>query len=98
VGILAALLLIPLVTVFLGAGALFLGLSFLPVLPGGFSPGNLIAEGLYVVYKLITLCLDLFSRLPGLYVAWKPMYWLLLSILLVPVGIEWWMQKKVSPC
>jgi ComEC/Rec2-related protein len=103
VGVLAAVLLIPLVTVFLGGGVLFVGLSFLPILPAGGLPGGaplsvFIADGLFLLYRAITLCLDLFSRLPGLYVSWRPLYWLFLAIPLIPIPFEVRMQKRIRSC
>jgi len=93
VGVVAALVLIPLVTVFLGGGVLFVGLSFLPL-----SLGGLLAEGLLLIYRSIALCLDLFSRLPGLYAPWRSLYWLFLGILLLPLVVEARMQKRIHPC
>jgi ComEC/Rec2-related protein len=106
VGAAAALLLIPLVTVFLGGGVLFVGLSFLSILPGGVPPGgalsgpvsDLIADGLLLVYRSIALCLDLFSRPPGVYVSWRSVYWLFLAILLLPFAIEAWTRKRIPSC
>lgn len=94
VGVVAALVLIPLVTVFLGAGVLFVGLSFLPAPLGGISE-RLLAQGLWLVHRTITLCLDLFSRAPGLYVSWRSPYWLFLSVLLLPLAAESRMRKRI---
>ncbi len=88
VGVIAALPLIPLVTVFLGAGVLFVGASFLPGQLGSLVAEGLMAHGLLLVYRSIALCLDLFSRLPGLYLSWRPLYWLFFAVLLLPLASE----------
>jgi len=97
VGVVAALVLIPLVTVFLGAGALFVGLSFLPAPLGGLAEG-LLAQGLWLVHRAITLCLDLFSRAPGLYVSWRAPYWLFLAILILPLAAESRVRRRIPSC
>ena len=98
VGVAAALVLIPLATVFLGGGVLFVASSFLPISLVGVPLSVLIADGLSLVYRSIALCLDLFSRLPGVYASWRPAYWLLLGVLLVPLAIEVRMQKRIQSC
>jgi len=98
VGVAAAVLLIPLVTVFLAGGVLFVGSSFLPISLGSASLSALIGEGLSLVYRSIALCLDLFSRPRGVYVSWNPVYWLFLGILIVPLAIEIRMQRRIPSC
>jgi competence protein ComEC len=98
VGIVAALLLIPLVTVYLAGGVLFVGSSFLPVLFGGGLLEGLIGQVLSLGSRSIALCLDLFSRLPGLYVSWRTSYWLMLMILLLPPLVEAWRLKRIPAC
>jgi ComEC/Rec2-related protein len=93
VGVVAALVLIPLVAVFLGGGVVFVALTFLP---GGVS--RLLADGLFLVYRSIAFSLDLFSRIPGLYLSWRSVYWLLLGILPVPMTIEAWMRRRIPAC
>ena len=97
VGVAAALVLIPLVTVFLGGGVLFVGLSFLPAPLGGMTEGML-AQGLRLVHRAITLCLDLFSRAPSLYVSWRPTYWLFLAIMLLPLAEESRIRRRIPAC
>jgi membrane protein implicated in regulation of membrane protease activity len=94
----AALLLIPLTTVFIGAGALFVGATFLPLALSSLVAEKLLANGLLLVYRAISLCLDLFSRAPGLYLSWRSFYWLFLGILLVPPVVEARMQRRVPAC
>jgi competence protein ComEC len=83
IGILAAIVLIPLVTVFMAAGLLFWMCAFLSTIVSGWLAGLLGA-----LYRLITLSLGLFSRFPALYLTWKPLYWGLLSVLLFPLIVE----------
>jgi competence protein ComEC len=68
-GALAALPLIPLVTVFLWGGLAALLLSLLPVPP-------LLAVPLEVLHRGILATLGFFSRFPPLRAAWRPVYWL----------------------
>jgi ComEC/Rec2-related protein len=98
IGIVAALVLIPLVTVFLGAGILFVGSTFLPLPLSSLVADKILGGGLLLVYRGISLCLNLFSQAPGLYLSWRPLYWLLLTILLVPQAVEVWAQKRVPAC
>ena len=98
IGVVAALLLIPLTTVFIGAGALFVGATFLPLALSSLVAEKLLANGLLLVYRAISLCLDLFSRAPGLYLSWRSLYWLLPGVLLVPQLIEARMQRRIPAC
>jgi ComEC/Rec2-related protein len=98
IGVVAALLLIPLVTVFLGTGVLYLLSTFLPLPPGSLVADQLLANVLRLVYRAISLCLELFSRAPGLYLPWRSLYWLLLSILLVPKIFQIRMQRRIPAC
>jgi competence protein ComEC len=98
VGIVAALVLIPLVTVFLAAGILFVASTFLPLQLGSLIADRLLGSGLLLVYKGIALCLGLFSRTPGVYVSWRSPYWLLLGILLVAPAVEALMQRRIPAC
>ncbi len=68
-GALAALPLIPLVTVFLWGGLAALLLSLLPVPP-------LLAVPLEVLHRGILATLGFFSRFPPLRAAWRPVYWM----------------------
>jgi hypothetical protein len=105
--------LIPLVTVFLGGGILFLTASVLRfgVLSGVARPlelnglvavvrgfEGLLAAGLRMVYRMITFSLDLFSRTPGLYLSWRSIYWAFLGVLLVPLAIDVWMRRRIPAC
>ncbi len=70
-GALAALPLIPLVTVFIWCGLACLALSLLPlpVLP-------LLARPMQLLYRAIVWVLQVFSLLPPLRAWWRPWYWL----------------------
>ena len=68
-GALAALPLIPLVTVFLWGGLAALLLSLLPVPP-------LLAVPLEVLHRGILATLGFFARFPPLRAAWRPVYWI----------------------
>ena len=92
VGVAAAVLLIPLVGIFLGAGILFVVFSFLPIPLGGW-----IGEVLGLLYRIIDACLDLFSRVSGLHLYWRPMYWLTFAVLLLPLLIEARGQRRIRP-
>jgi competence protein ComEC len=98
IGVVAALLLIPLAALFLGAGVLFVVSTFLPQVLSSLVADKLLANGLLLVYRAISLCLDLFSRAPGLYLSWRSLYWLLFGILLVPGVVEARMQRRVPAC
>ncbi|MBN2553191.1 MAG: ComEC/Rec2 family competence protein, partial [Spirochaetales bacterium] len=92
VGVAAAVLLIPLVGIFLGSGILFVGFSFLPIPLSGW-----IGEVLSLLYRFIDVCLDLFSRVSGLYLAWRPVYWLTFAVLLLPLLIEARGRWRIRP-
>ncbi len=83
VGVPAAVLLIPLVTLFLGAGLVFFLLSAV-----SFPLISWIARVVELVYRCIVLALDLFSRAPALYIHWRSWYWLFFVVLLIPPLIE----------
>jgi competence protein ComEC len=68
-GALAALPLIPLVTVFLWGGLAALLLSLLPIPP-------LLAAPLDLLHRAILAVLDFFARFPPLHLYWRPIYWL----------------------
>jgi competence protein ComEC len=68
-GALAALLLIPLITVYIWAGLAALLLSVLPVPP-------LLAVPLDLLHRGILAALGFFARFPPLRAAWRPLYWL----------------------
>jgi predicted membrane metal-binding protein len=68
-GALAALPLIPLVTVFLWGGLAALLLSLLP------APA-LLAVPLDWLHRAILAVLDFFARFPPVYAAWRPVYWI----------------------
>ena len=67
-GALAALPLIPMVTVFLWGGLAALLLSLLPFPP-------LLAVPLELLHRGILAVLDFFARFPPLRAAWRPLYW-----------------------
>ncbi len=69
IGILASLVLLPLVTLFIWFGLFFL--IFFTVVPGTLS------MLLSVLYSLIDKIVELGALAPGLRMAWKPVYWIL---------------------
>jgi ComEC/Rec2-related protein len=98
-GVLASLVLIPLVTLLLWTGLSYLLLAVLalPVLwlparggvallPG--APAGWVAWVLAALYGLTERLLRAFERLPGLWLSWSPLYWALLLLLLVPPLVE----------
>lgn len=93
VGVAAALVLIPLITLFLGAGLLFVGLSALPI-----SINTLFAEALLLLYRSITFFLRIFARLPALHLQWRPLYWGILAVLLIPFLLELPVKKRDRIC
>jgi len=93
VGVPAALVLIPLITLFLGAGLLFVGLSVLPI-----SIGTLFAEALLLLYRSIAFFLRIFARLPGLHLQWRPLYWGILAVLLIPFLLELPAKRRNRIC
>jgi ComEC/Rec2-related protein len=92
VGVLASVLLIPLVSLFLGAGLLYVGLSFLSAVPAG-----MLGRGLFVLYRAIILILDLFSRAPGLQITWRSAFWGFWGVLLIP-HFAITRKRRVRPC
>jgi ComEC/Rec2-related protein len=100
VGVAAALVLIPLAGLYLAAGIVFLGVSFLPLTAGSVLPFVAVLEGavgelISLGYRAIALCLSLFSRVPGWYPTWKPLYWLLLAVPLIPPAVEAWRWRSI---
>ena len=93
VGVPAALVLIPLITLFLGAGLLFVGLSVLPI-----SISTLFAETLLLLYRSIAFFLRIFARLPGLHLQWRPLYWGILAALLIPFLLELAVKRRNQIC
>jgi ComEC/Rec2-related protein len=100
VGVAAALVLIPLAGLYLAAGILFLGVSFLELTAGSVLPFGAMLEGavgelISLGYRGIALCLSLFSRVPGWYPSWKPLFWLLLAVPLIPSAVEAWRWRSI---
>jgi ComEC/Rec2-related protein len=93
VGILAALPVIPLVTLFLGGGLLFVAFCFLPLPVSGW-----LEQGLLSLYRGIVFFLELFSRVPGIYSPWRSLYWGLLALLLVPSLVELAGRRRIRSC
>lgn len=76
VGVLVAVILIPLVTIFIWTGLLYLLVSVLPFIGGLAGPP--VSKILTALYQLLTAVLSAGSRLPGVHVAWNRNYWFLL--------------------
>jgi len=93
IGVVAALVLIPLITLFLGAGLLFVGLSVLPI-----SASALFAGALLLLYRAITFFLGIFARLPALHLQWRSLYWGFLAVLLIPLLLELPVKRRNRIC
>jgi len=93
VGVVAALVLIPLITIFLGAGLLFLGLSVLPV-----HMSTWLGEGLLLLYRLISFFLRISARLPALHLQWRTLYWGILAVPLIPFLLELPVKRSNRIC
>ena len=93
VGVAAALVLIPLITVFLGLVVGFLIAGLLSAVLSGW-----IAAALLVLNRMIDWLLSLFSRTPALYLAWKPLYWGLLAVLLIPLAVRLGSATRMNRC
>jgi ComEC/Rec2-related protein len=93
VGVAAALVLIPLITLFLGAGLLFVGLSLLPIHMSTWT-----GEGLLLLYRSITFSLRIFARLPALHLQWRSLYWCILAVLLIPFLLELSIKRSNRIC
>ena len=96
-------MLIPLIAIYLAAGILFVGLGFLPVLPAALLPWNVpladrVGDALTLGYRSIAFCLEIFSRLPGLHLSWRPLYLLFLVLLLVPAVIGVGIRRRIPAC
>lgn len=93
VGVVAALVLIPLITLFLGAGLLFVGLSLMPIHMSAW-----LGEGLLLLYRAITFFLRIFSRLPALQLQFRSLYWCILAVLLIPSLLELSVKRRSRTC
>ncbi len=93
VGVVAALVLIPLITLFLGVGLLFVGLSLLPIYMSTW-----LGEVLLLLYKSIAFFLQIFARLPAVHVQWKSPYWGILAVLFIPLLLEISVKRRNRIC
>ncbi len=81
-GALAALPLIPMVTVFLWGGLAALLLSLLPLPP-------LLAMPLEILHRGILAVLDFFARFPPLEASWRPAYWAPVAVAFAVLLFGW---------
>ncbi len=93
VGVAAALLLIPLVTLFIGSGLIYL-------LFGVFADrlAAWLAAPLDPLYRLLVWLLEFFSRAPALYLRWRAVYWPFFLLALVPFILELAPRKPKLSC
>jgi hypothetical protein len=80
-----ALILIPLVTVFIWTGIVFLGLTLIPFFP----LYEIVRYALAAVYECIRVLSGLFSHIPIFKLEWQYWYWLpflaLISLFIIPL-------------
>jgi ComEC/Rec2-related protein len=93
VGVAAALLLIPLVTLFIGSGLIYLLFAAFAERLAAW-----LAAALDPLYRLLVWLLDCFSRVPALYLRWRAVYWPLFLLALLPFLFELAPRKRKASC
>jgi ComEC/Rec2-related protein len=82
---LVALILIPLVTVFIWVGIIFLGSMLIPYVP----LSEIIRYALSAIYECILVISGMFSRIPFMRIEWQYWYWIpflvLIGLLIIPL-------------